>query len=378
MKTKKMIVSMICFIIMFLLQNVQATQMMNVQDQNISQKVPAVVKKDKGIAKSEDAYEGANSRQQNIVVEILSGEKKGKEYTARYDIMSSENSKFKFDKLKVGDKVYLTIDENHEETMVYVSGVQRQNSLLILGIIFLLAILILGRMQGVKTIISLFVTVGMIFYWALPKIVNGSSPILVTLVVCAVTTIVTYLLISGFTKKTLASSIGTVGGVLVAGLIAIIFSNISRLSGFNEESMYLPFLPQGINFDLIEILISGILIGALGACMDVSISIASAIKEIKTESPKIDTKGLFKSGMNIGKDVMGTMTNTLILAYVGSSITLLILYMGYNMGVTEIVNIEAITEAIIRSLAGSLGLIAVIPITALISSLLYGKENLEE
>ena len=344
----------------------------NVEDENIFQNTPAVIIKDNGIEEVQDEFDEMSSgRVQNLVVKVLSGAKKDKEYNATYSVNSKENSNFKFDILKVGDKVYLTIDERMEEPVVYVSGIQRHTSLLMLFGIFLVSILIVGTKQGLKTILSLVLTIGLVFFFALPRIINGASPLLIAILISTVITIVTYVIISGFNKKTLASILGTVGGLLVSAFIVLIFGKMARLSGLNEESMYLAFLPQGTKFDLVEIIFAGIIIGALGACMDISMSIASALEEIKKESPEATRGALFRAGMNIGKDVMGTNTNTLILAYVGSSLTILILYMAYGMSFSEIADVEMVSEAIIRSLAGSIGIIGVIPLTAFVSSQLY-------
>lgn len=347
-----------------------------VEDENIFQNTPAVIVEDRGIENTLDGFDEMSSgRVQNLVVRVLSGEKQGVEYNATYTVMAKDDSNFKFDILKEGDKVYLTIDERMEEPVVYVSGVQRHGSLIVLAIIFLLAILLVGRKQGLKTIISLVITIGIIFFWALPSIINGASPLVISIVISSIITIVTYLVISGFNKKTLASILGTVGGLILSAIVVYIFGYFSRLSGLNEESMYLAFLPQGTQFDLVEIIFAGIIIGALGACMDISMSIASALEEIKKENPSAGRKTLFRAGMNIGKDVMGTNTNTLILAYVGSSLTILILYMAYGMSFAEIADVEVVAEAIIRSLAGSMGIIGVIPLTAFISSMLYASKE---
>lgn len=347
-----------------------------VEDENIFQNTPAVIIEDRGIEELDEGYDEMSSgRVQNLVVRVLSGEKKGLEYNATYTVMAKKDSNFKFDILKEGDKVYLTIDERMEEPMVYVSGVQRHNSLIVLATIFLIAILVVGKKQGLKTIISLVITIAIVFFWALPSIINGASPLLVSIAVSSVITIVTYIIISGINKKTLASILGTVGGLLLSALVVYVFGYFSRLSGLNEESMYLAFLPQGTEFDLVEIVFAGIIIGALGACMDISMSIASALEEIKKENLSANRKTLFRAGMNIGKDVMGTNTNTLILAYVGSSLTILILYMAYGMSFAEISDVEVIAEAIIRSLAGSIGIIGVIPLTAFISSILYSSKE---
>ncbi len=346
------------------------------EDENIFQNTPAVIIEDKGVQNvEEEASEMSSGRMQNLIVEVLSGDKKGERYNATYSVSAREGSSFKFDELKVGDKVYLTIDERMEEPLVYVSGIQRHNSLLVLAIIFLLLIVVVGKKQGVKTIISLAITVGIVFVWALPSIINGASPLWVSIGVSSVITIVTYIIISGFNKKTVAAMFGTVGGLLLSALVVLVFGNIARLSGLNEESMYLYFLPQGTQFDLVEIIFAGIIIGALGACMDIAMSIASSLEEIKKENPTAGRSTLFKAGMNIGKDIMGTNTNTLILAYVGSSLTILILYMAYGMSFSQIADVEVVTEAILRSLAGSIGLIGVIPLTAFISSLLYSKDD---
>lgn len=347
-----------------------------VSDENIFQNTPAVIVENKGIEEVEDeTSEMSSGRTQNLVVEVLSGEKKGQRYTATYAVSARKDSSFKFDELKVGDKVYLTIDERMEEPLVYVSGIQRHTSLLVLAIIFLLLIVLVGKKQGIKTIISLGITVAIIFAWALPSIINGASPLWVAIAVSSVITIVTYIIISGFNKKTVAAMLGTVGGLLLSALVVLVFGKIARLSGLNEESMYLYFLPQGTQFDLVEIIFAGIIIGALGACMDIAMSIASSLEEIKKENPTASRSTLFKAGMNIGKDIMGTNTNTLILAYVGSSLTILIVYMAYGMSFSEIADVEVVTEAVLRSLAGSIGLIGVIPLTAFISSLLYSKDD---
>lgn len=350
-----------------------------VDDENIFENTSAVIIKDNGIVNIEEGIDEMSSgRIQNVVVEVLSGEKRGTKYNATYTVMAKEGEPFEYDILQEGDKVYLTIDERMEEPMVYISGIQRHNSLIVLAIIFLLSILVVGQKQGLKTIISLAITIGIMFFWTLPAIIHGASPLWTAILASSVITIISYLLISGFHKKTIAAVFGTVGGLLLSAIIVLIFGYFARLSGLNEESMYLAFLPQGTEFNLVEILFAGIIIGALGACMDMSMSIASALDEIKKENISADRKILFRAGMNIGKDVMGTNTNTLILAYVGSSLTILILYMAYGMTFAQIADVEVIAEAIIRSLAGSIGLIGVIPLTAFVSSLLYTNTTYEE
>ena len=137
------------------------------------------------------------------------------------------------------------------------------------------------------------------------------------------------------------------------------------------------YIPQGIQFEFKDLLFAGIILGALGAVMDVSVSIASAIEEIYKANRKLSQKELFLSGMNIGKDMMGTMSNTLILAYTGSSIPLLLLFMAYETSIVKIINLDIIATEIVRSLSGSIGLILTIPITAAVSAFLAKRERSE-
>ena len=162
---------------------------------------------------------------------------------------------------------------------------------------------------------------------------------------------------------------------MFAGIITYVFGMWMKLSGLSEETYMLTTLPNGINFNFRGIMFSGIIIGALGSCMDVGMSIASAIAELKQEAPDMTTGKLIKSGMNIGKDIMGTMTNTLILAYIGSSLTYVLLFIGFEMPMYDILNHEMISEEILRSLAGSMGLVCTIPLTAIVSGLIMGGKG---
>lgn len=155
-----------------------------------------------------------------------------------------------------------------------------------------------------------------------------------------------------------------------------------RLTGINEHARMISTLvseeKEMINFK--DIMLSAIMISALGACMDVGMSIASAISEIKTKKPDMTSKELIKSGMNIGKDVMGTMTNTLILAYVGSAMLCILLYNINGFDLPFIINSEDITVEVLKSLSGSIGLVCTIPLTAIFGGLIIGnyKSNIKK
>lgn len=313
-------------------------------------------------------------RVQKLDVEILEGMYKGKTFKVENVIATTDKSITSFNRFKLGDKLYVVIQDIEGEIIVNINGVQRNYAIYVLILIFLISIIVIAGKKGIKAVISLVITILIIFLFTVPYILKGSNPYYISIITCTAISVISFCIISGFSKKTFIAIIGTTGGVLVAGIFTLVFGYLTRISGRDEETILLNFIPGGNGLDLIAIMFAGILIGAIGAAMDVAISIASSLEEIKKENPDITRARLMKSGMNIGKDIMGTMVNTLILAYVGSSITFILLYTGYMLSINEIINIESITVEIIRSVSGSLGLITVVPITSYISSRLYIKK----
>ena len=155
-----------------------------------------------------------------------------------------------------------------------------------------------------------------------------------------------------------------------AVIVALIFGMLAKLSGGQEEAMYLSMNIQNITFNFRDLLFAGILVSALGACMDVGMSIASSLDELKNKTKDMDWIDLFKSGMNIGKDIIGTMANTLILAYVGGSLTLILLFMACDFNFVQILNKETIAQEIISAIAGSMGVVYTVPITSFVYAVL--------
>lgn len=283
--------------------------------------------------------------------------------------------------LKKGDKVivYATILEGK---IIDTAISEKDNSVWIVAVLGLysLAIIVIGGKKGVKALISLILTVLAIFYGVLPRLIRGESPLLVTTIVSIVITFVALFIISGINKKAFVAIAGTSGGIIISAVFAIIFGSIMNLSGISEEAgslsqqmIYNNDVGVSVSYDFKGLLYAGIIIGALGACMDVSMSIASALNELKEENPDISVKKMMKAGMNIGKDMMGTMTNTLILAYMGGSIVLVMLLIVTGDNFRHIINSEMLLEEILRAIAGSFGLVTTIPFTTLVASLMMGK-----
>ena len=230
--------------------------------------------------------------------------------------------------------------------------------------------------KKIVAIVGLIITILAVWFILIKLIFVGYDAILMSIATCAVIIVLTFIVIGGINKKVVTAAIGTLGGVVSAGIVASIFSHLAELSGACEDAIQLSMNMQTATFNFRDLIFAGIVISALGACMDVGMSIASSLDEIKNKTKDISWKELFKSGMNIGRDVIGTMTNTLILAYVGGALKLILLFMACNMPITEILNKETIVEEIISAIAGSMGVVYTIPITAFVYAFLNRKKTI--
>lgn len=307
---------------------------------------------------------------QYLEVEITKGPHKGQVVYVENRIDSSMVLNLH---LKEKDKVLLYVVEEGGKIKAEVSDLQRDHILLILVGLFLLALILVGRLKGFKSFLMLLLTGVVIWKIYIPAILKGMNPILFSILSLTVVTVVTLIFIVGFNKKTLVAIIGTLGGLLIAGVIALISGYLMQLTGLgNEEAQMLRYSEASMHLDFRGLLFSGILIGALGAVMDVSMSIASSLYEMHQLNPVISKAKLFRSGMNVGKDVMGTMSNTLILAYTGSSIPLMLLFQANKIPLVDMINTEMIASEVVRAMAGSIGLVLTIPITAVVGVFLYG------
>ena len=322
--------------------------------------------------KSEAEIEALQGKivEQEVKVRLLDGSDKGKILTAINTLSGSPG----FDlHLSPGDKVVIYIAEytgaNADESVntIYVSDRVRSPALVWIICVFAGLLLVIGRLQGAKALFGLGVTVLGIYKVLLPGLIAGKSPLPLTVLVLIAVTLITMICIAGFSRKALAATLGTLGGLIVAGWLAYTFGDLAQLSGLATEEERMLMYVDNINFDMRGLLFAGILIGAVGAIMDVTMSVASAISEVKRANPDMKTTELIAAGMSVGRDIMGTMANTLILAYTGGALPFLLLFMVYEMEPLRIVNWELIVTEIIRALVGSIALIISVPITAVIA-----------
>ncbi|OIJ12919.1 hypothetical protein BKP35_10165 [Anaerobacillus arseniciselenatis] len=329
------------------------------------------------VEENKDDYDqsGVQYEHQVVRAQILSGK-----FKDHIIVTTSENYRFssKNDKdfwIKENEKVVVQLNVfNDEIVRAEIMSHTRDVPTFFLVTIFIALLLFFGRRQGFKALISISLTLLLIFKFMIPYLFMGHSPVYLAIITGTVVTLITFLLVSGFSKKTVAATIGTVGGLASAAVISIIFSQAMKLTGYHsDDERVLLSISNEISFDMQGILLAGIIIGALGAIMDVAISIASSMEEIRKTNPQITKAQLFTSGMNVGKDIMGTMANTLILAYVGAGLPLLITLYGYESTLSQIIHMEFLAVEILRTAAGSIGLILSIPITAFVTSILINK-----
>ncbi|MDD3350441.1 MAG: YibE/F family protein, partial [Eubacteriales bacterium] len=296
-----------------------------------------------------------------ITAKVSSGEKKGEILHALQTYDGTFLGSIK--KVEVGDKIVLMNNLMEESSAAWiVIEYVRSDALWILAGILAVCILIFGRKKGFNTILSLVFTCGAVFTVFIPAILAGQNIYLWSLITCTVIVLVTLLTVIGANRKSLGIGLGCLGGFSVSAFLIIIMDHIIKLTGMiDEESMYLMYLNENDPLNLKAVIFAAILLGALGAIMDVAMDIGAALYEIadKTETPTFTT--LAKSGMNIGRDILGTMANTLVLAYIGSSLSLVLLLMAYNNSLLFLFNRELIVVEILQTLVGSFGIVFAIP-----------------
>lgn len=278
-------------------------------------------------------------------------------------------------KVENGTKVIVGCYKTNGEDTFTIFGYDRSAVLYALVALFAVIVILIGGIKGIKSLVSLVFTLVCCIFLMVPLMLNGVDPIIAGIIMSSLSTIVTLLLVSGKNKKTLAAILGTVLGVLAAGCIAYAFGELSHLSGITLEDVEsIMYIAEDTNLKIKGLMFAGILVASLGAVMDVAMSISSSTFEMYSIDKKLGFKTLFKKSMNIGKDIIGTMTNTLILAFAGGSLSLLIYLYSAEIPYNKFINLDLLGMELIQGLAGSIGIVLALPITALIASYLCYKD----
>lgn len=316
---------------------------------------------------------GTRVGEQKVRVRMLTGVRKGEEL----DITSSSGYLFGA-ACKSGMKVIVMQSVAGDSTVASVYTQDREGVIYIFALIYLLVLCLIGGKQGIKGCLGLVFTFFCVIFVYLPLVYLKYSPFWTAVFVCFITTMVTMYLIGGPTRKTCAATLGTLVGVILAGVSAWCFSKASGISGYNVSDIETLMTLWNTNrIQVGGLLFSGLLISCLGAVMDVAMSISSAIDEIYRQNLSLSRKELFKAGLRVGRDMMGTDSNTLILAFAGSSVSTLLLDYSYNLPYQQIINSNNIGIAIMQGLAGSFGIVLSVPFTVLICTILFHKNKAE-
>lgn len=319
---------------------------------------------------------GYSARLQQLKVEVLQGPKKGCTAYVIYDLTDTWGGDSGSEPAKVGDKVIVQLEESADGILTgYVTMFVRHTALVVLGVIFILLLVFLGGTRGLRSLVALLVTCVGLICVMIPMILNGFSPVLASVLACIFSIATTLVIVYGFSVKSLAAGLGSIGGVVVAGIIVLIMNAVMNMTGLiDDTSMYLAqSVSEFGSLDLTGVLFAAIIISVLGGTIDVSVSIASALEELRLNAPGMTGAQLMKSGIKIGVDIMGASLNTLILSYLGCAIHIVMIFYTYQSPLLMVFNDEMIVCELLRALAGSSALLFTVPITAFVSAMMMSK-----
>ncbi|QIZ77812.1 YibE/F family protein [Ferrimonas lipolytica] len=311
--------------------------------------------------------------QQVFMAELLEGPEQGKQ--VKIDNPLSRQHNVYVDE---GDVFIMMVRQTVNGTVYWAYNHKRSDAIYLMLAAFFALLLSFGRKEGLNSMVALYFTAALIIGVLVPSIFAGWNPILTSIVLMAVIIIVSFILVSGANRKSICAMGGTLLGIVAAGIMAQLFGEMANLSGIyldkGEDVIYLAENLIPIRW----LMFVAIVIAALGAVMDVAISIASAYNELRITDPKLTPKQLVHACMNIGRDIMGTMTNTLILAFAGGALTTIMMVWGFNMPANQFMNMPLVAMAVVNALAGSVGIVLTIPFTAWLAPYVFKPNQLEQ
>lgn len=273
--------------------------------------------------------------------------------------------------LAIGDDIYVLINKRIDGVVeAFFVDFVREKALLGLLVVFMAAIILMGRWKGVRSLLGLGFSLVMIIAYVIPHILAGEDPVLVSLIGSGILLGSTLYLTYGWNWKTHASVVSMILVLILTGTLAALFMDFARLNGSgSEEALFLVQL-SNVQINLRGLLLGGIIIGALGVLDDLVTTQSAAVFELYHTNPALGYRALFEKAMRIGQDHVAATVNTLVLAYAGASLPLLLLFTLGNGNYDYFINVEFVSEEIVRTLVGSLGLMAAVPLTTAIATLL--------
>lgn len=311
---------------------------------------------------------GKNQPYQVMNIQVLEGDYKGASFQVDYGKKEIRSDNYRF---SPGDEVYVEVDKTPQNELraFYVDAV-RTTPLAILAGAFALSMLIMGRWKGLGSLVALGVSMLMIVGYVIPHILSGEDPVRVSLIGSVILLTVTLYLTYGWNLKTHASVLSIMFSLLLTGAFSVFFVYLTRLTGYGDESATFLMQSSSIQIDPRGLLLGGMIIGALGVLDDLVTSQSAAVVEIHDANPSLGFRRTFQKAMRIGEDHVAATVNTLVLAYTGASLPLLLIFTLGNGNYSYFINSEFLAEEIVRTLVGSLGLIAAVPISTLVATVL--------
>ena len=321
---------------------------------------------------SDEASDGAFRGEQMMLVEVTTGQYKGEQLQV-YNYVGPLYGI----PLKSGDSVTLTVSTfENGDVQATVYEYNRSTPVLIVVGLFLLVTLLVGGRTGAKALLGLVFTVLCVFLLLFPSLMKGAATLPTTFLVCVFVAAVSFVLLGGVREKTVCALLGTVAGMAFALIFALISQRILRIDGMRSADIepLLQLRQTGTPIGLRGLLAAGVILSALGAVMDVAMSLSSALSEVHAADPALGRRALFRSGMNIGRDMVGTMTNTLILAFLGGGLTLTLYIYTLGLSAHQLLSSAYLSVEVMTAVSSSIGVILSVPITALISAWAYARK----
>lgn len=316
--------------------------------------------------------DGRKHPYQRLQLEGISGSLSGK----NFEIENGMRDQTGIATYKTGDSLVLTImNDASGKQIITITDYVRRNTLYLLAAVFVILTVIIGGRRGASSIFGMLLTFILLFTYVLPQLSKGANPYIVSMIASLIVIPVTFYLSHGINKKTLCAIIGTFIALIFTMLLSFYFINQAHLTGFaSEEAGFLDVMKNGA-INIKGLLFAGVVIALLGILEDITVSQAAIVFQLKKANKDLSGFELFRRAMDVGRDHIASMANTLILVYAGASLPLLLLFIDNPLPFSAVINTEMIAEEIVRTLTASIGLILAVPITTAITALFLMRES---
>ena len=323
---------------------------------------------DTSTAEGSSAQQQANGTCKKATIRVDTGDDKGRTFT---EIVQPDQSR----QLDEGEKVVVAYEPSAPKDLQYsVTDVNRRIPMTVLACIFAVAVVVVGRMRGVMALVALAVSFMILNFFILPAILQGSNPLVVAVVGSSAIMLIALYMCHGLSARTSVAVLGTLISLSLIGVLGSVFIDWAALTGNTDDSTG---LIHGLypSIDMSGLLLAGIIIGSLGVLDDVTVTQTSAVWELHEANPSMGRRGLYRAGIRIGRDHIASVVNTLVLAYAGAALPLLLLFSIAQSSVGTVANSELVAEEIVRTLVGSIGLVASVPVTTALAALVVAADR---